>query len=417
MLQERPKPHHGRACLHTIVAVLATVLMMPSVNADAVTEWNRKAGQLVLEARLTPPAANRMFAMAHTAIYVASNAISRRYPTAGVVIPATNSASQDAAIAAAGHAVMLRLMPAQQAAIDATYQTTLASISAEAGRDDGVAIGDEAADAVLAQRLDDGANLGELYRPYTVAGTYVPTSLPAALQWPLRKPWLMAHAALFRPGPPPSLTSETWAADFNEVKLYGSKNSTRRSAEQTDIARFWEATLPSVYHGLVQSVANQPGRDVTQNARLFAAVSQAMDDALIAAFDAKYFYNFWRPITAIRNADLDGNNSTDRDASWIPFIETPMHPEYPCAHCVVAAAVATVLKAEIGSGPMPVLTTSSYTANGASRSWPEPDAFMLEVQNARVYDGVHFRSSTKAGTAMGKQIGELAVAKWLRAAR
>lgn len=401
-----------------LIAATASVVMITTSQiacADAVTDWNSKANQIVLDAKLAPPAANRMFAMAHTAIYVASNSISRRYPASGISIPATNSASQVAAIEAAGHAVMRKLMPAQQAVIDARYQAALATIAEESGKADGIAIGEEAADAVLAQRADDGANLGELYRPYTSAGTYVPTTLPAALQWPLRTPWLMANAAQFRPGPPPLLSSEIWATDFNEVKLYGSKNSTRRSAEQTETARFWEAALPVVFHGLVQSVATQPGRDVTQNARLFAAVTQAMDDALIAAFDAKYQYNFWRPITAIRNADLDGNNSTDRDASWIPLVETPMHPEYPCAHCIMAAAVVTVLKAELANGA--TLSTSSYSGNGAVRSWADPDEVMLEVQNARIYGGVHFRSAVRAGSMMGKQIGELAVAKLLRAGR
>lgn len=144
-----------------------------------------------------------------------------------------------------------------------------------------------------------------------------------------------------------------WARDFNEVKALGSKNSQQRSAEQTEIARFWEEVMPPIYHGIVRSVANMPGREVTQNARLFAAVTQASDDALIAVFDAKYHYGFWRPVTAIRNADIDGNDATARDPSWIPFIDTPMHPEYPCAHCIVSAAVGTVLQAEIGAGQPP----------------------------------------------------------------
>ena len=125
------------------------------------------------------------------------------------------------------------------------------------------------------------------------------------------------------------------------------ESSTERTAEQTAIARFWEATLPAIYHGLVQSLARTPGRDVTQNARLFAAVTQAADDALIAVFDAKYHYGFWRPITAIRNGDIDGNDATERDPAWLPFIDTPLHPEYPCAHCIVAAAVGAVLEAEV----------------------------------------------------------------------
>ena len=135
---------------------------------------------------------------------------------------------------------------------------------------------------------------------------------------------------------------------------------------------------------------------------------------MIAVFDAKYHYNFWRPITAIRNGDLDGNDATERVPAWLPFIDTPMHPEYPCAHCIVASAVGTVLRAEIGAGPTPTLTTTSDTGMGAARSWTTIDAFIQEVANARIYDGVHYRNSTEVGTAMGKDVGALAVTKYLQ---
>jgi hypothetical protein len=277
----------------------------------------------------------------------------------------------------------------------------------------GIAVGGQAAAALLALCADDGAATPESYRPRTTPGVYVPTVIPAVPQWPQRKTWLMTTPDQFRPGPPPPLTSEVWARDYNEIKALGGKNSPHRTPEQTEIARFWEATLPPIYHGIVRSVATAPGREVTQNARLFMAVTQATDDALIAVLDAKYHYNFWRPVTAIRNGDVDGNDATERDPSWTPFIDTPMHPEYPCAHCIVSATVGTVLRAEIGAGPMPTLTTTSSTANGAARSWSTTDAFIQEVAQARIYDGVHYRTSTEVGTAMGKQIGELAAVKYL----
>ena len=179
----------------------------------------------------------------------------------------------------------------------------------------------------------------------------------------------MTSASQFRPGPPPALTSALWARDYNEIKALGSKSNSRRTAEQTQIASFWEATLPPIFNGIILSVADIPGREITQNARLFAATAQAADDALLAVFDAKYHYNFWRPVTAIRNGDLDGNDTTERDASWTPFIETPMHPEYPCAHCIVAAAIGTVLQAEVGAGTMPKLTTTSYLVKVPARNW------------------------------------------------
>jgi hypothetical protein len=227
----------------------------------------------------------------------------------------------------------------------------------------------------------------------------------------------MASGDQFRPVPPPSLTSDTWTRDYNEIKAVGAKNSTQRTPEQTAIARFWAATAPAVYWPVARSVASAPGRDVTENARLLAVVGMAMDDAMIAVFDAKYAYNFWRPITAIRNGDLDGNDSTARDSGWTPFIDTPMHPEYPCAHCIVSGALGAVLEAEIGARPVPKLSSASPTAPGAVRTWVSISDFVQEVAVARIYDGVHYRTSTEVGTTMGKRIGELAARSFPKATR
>jgi hypothetical protein len=164
-----------------------------------------------------------------------------------------------------------------------------------------------------------------------------------------------------------------------------------------------------VYWPIARSVAAMPGRDVTDNARLLALAAMAMDDALIAVFDAKYTYNLWRPVTAIRNGDIDGNDATDRDPGWTPFIDTPMHPEYPCAHCIVSGALGAVLAAEIGSGPTPILRSASPTAGGVVRTWTSVDDFMMEVAQARIYDGVHYRTSTEVGSAMGRRIGDQVV--------
>jgi hypothetical protein len=396
-----------------LLVVAAALLAGPMAMADMVIDWTIKAGDIVVDARLGPPPANRVLAIVQTAVYEAANAITRRYPVSGLKLEAAPGASVDAAVVAANYIALATLVPSQRAAIDTAYQAAVAVMANGPAKTEGIAVGEKAAAAILALRIDDGAATGETYRPHTTAGVYVPTVIPVAPQWPQRKPWLMTSPAQFRPGPPPPLTSELWARDYNEIKALGGKSSMRRTAEQTEIARFWEATLPPIYHGIVRSVANVSGREVTQNARLFAAVTQATDDALIAVLDAKYHYNFWRPITAIRNGDIDGNDATERDPSWTPFIDTPMHPEYPCAHCIVSATVGTVLQAEIGAGPMPTLTTTSYTAKGAARSWARIDEFMQEVAQARIYDGVHYRNSTEVGTAMGKQIGELAAAKYL----
>ena len=400
-----------------LLLIVASSLVGLVANADAVTDWNIKSGEIVVAAKLGTPSANRVLAIVQTAVYDATNSITRRYPGGGPPIETAPGASVEAAIAAANRGTLAQLVPSQQTAVDAAYQAALATIADGPAKTSGIAAGEKAATAILASRTDDGFATGETYRPQTNPGAYVPTVIPVYSQWPQRKPWLMTSPAQFRPGPPPTLTSEVWARDYNEIKAIGGKGSTRRTAEQTAIARFWESTMPTIYYGVVRSVAALPGREVTQNARLFAAVTQAIDDAMIAVFDAKYHYNFWRPITAIRNGDLDGNDATERDAAWTPFIDTPMHPEYPCAHCIVASTVGTVLQAEIGTGPTPTLTTTSDTAHGAARSWTNIDDFVQEVANARIYDGVHFRTSTEVGTAMGKHTGALAVAKYLRPPR
>jgi hypothetical protein len=397
-----------------LLVVMASLLVGRMTHADVVTDWNAKAGEIVVAAKLGTPPANRVLAIVQTSVYEATNAITKRYNADGPPLEAASGASVEAAIAAANHATLAQLVPSQQTAVGTAYRDALAAITDGPAKSAGIAVGEAAAAAILAWRADDGYAKGEAYRPHTTPGVYVPTVIPVYSQWPQRRPWLMTSPAQFRPGPAPTLTSELWARDYNEIKTLGGKGSTRRTAGQTEIARFWESTLPTIYHGVVRSVASAPGREVTQNARLFAAVTQAVDDAMIAVFDAKYHYNFWRPITAIRNGDIDGNDATERDPAWTPLIDTPMHPEYPCAHCIVAGTVGTVLQAEIGTGPTPTLTTTSDTANGATRSWTNIDDFIHEVANARIYDGVHYRTSTEVGTAMGKDVGALAVTKYLQ---
>jgi hypothetical protein len=412
-IMSRIKKHRGMTLLLVATLWLAGSL----VEADVVTDWNITAGDIAVAAKLPPPPTYRIMALVQSAVYEAVNAITKRYPPDRVKLDAAPGASIEAAVAEANRATLLQLVPSQQTAIDNAYQAALSAIPAGQAKTAGLAVGEKAAAAILAWGAEDGAATGETYRPRTTAGVYVPTVIPVVSQWPQRKPWLMTNPAQFRPGPPPALTSEVWARDYNEIQALGGKNSTRRTAEQTAIARFWEATMPPIYHGIVRSVATMAGREVTQNARLFAAVTQATDDALIAVMDAKYHYHFWRPVTAIRNGDLDGNDATEREPSWTPFIDTPMHPEYPCAHCIVSGTVGTVLQAEIGTRPMPTLTTTSVTAQGAARSWSTIDDFMQEVAQARIYDGVHYRHSTEVGTAMGKQVGALAVAKYLRSSK
>jgi hypothetical protein len=389
-----------------IASIAAACLFVAApLRADVVTDWNTVAGELVAQAKVGTPPAVRVMAIVQTAVHEAVTAAQQQHAGEGAAIAA------EAAVAAANRASLARLLPQQEAAITSAYRAAIDKLGEGPAKAAGIAAGERAAARVLAWRADDGAGTGERYRPHAAPGAYVPTAAVAAPQWPQRKPWLMADAAQFRPGPPPALGSARWARDYNEVKALGAKASRERTPEQTEVARFWDYSLPPIYHAVARSVANAPGRDVAGNARLFAAASQAMDDALIAVLDAKYHYGFWRPVTAIRNGDRDGNPATELEAGWTPLIDNPQHPEYPSAHSILAAALGEVLKADVGDGRMPELATSSPTANGATRRWPGVEAFVQEVADARVWEGIHFRSSTEAGLAMGRRIGALAAAR------
>ena len=388
------------------LAIAAGVGLAAPARADVITDWQLKADALIVESKVGTPPAIRAMALVQTAVADAVATVQGR--------GAAPAAAVDAAVAAAHRTVLGKLIPAQQASIEAVYQAALATVPDSPARTAGIAAGEQAATAVLARRADDSPAAADTYRPHSAAGAYVPTAALAASQWPQRKPWLMANAAQFRPAAPPALTSEAWARDYNEVKALGGKTSTRRSAEQTEIARFWEYSLPPIYHGVLRSVALQPGRDVARNARLLAAAAQAMDDAMIGVFEAKYHYNFWRPATAIRNGDIDGNDATQREPGWASLIDAPMHPEYPSGHSILAAAVGTVLKADIGAGPMPPLSTSSPSAKGATRRWTSVDDFVQEIGDARIYGGIHYRAAIDSGAAMGRRIGELAVERSLQ---
>ncbi len=407
-----------RGLVSAAIGLLAVMTLAgaPGAHADVVTDANARAADVASRFPSTPIAV-RMMAIVQVSVFEAVNAVTGRYPPQRAKLNPAPGASLEAAVASATRTALSKLMPAQQAVIDADYQALLGSVPAGPAKTAGIALGEQAATAIVALCADDGAVSPDVYRPHAAAGVYVPTVGPAVPHWGQRRPWVLPRGDHFRPGPPPALTSETWTRDYNEIKAVGSRSSTQRTPEQTAMAKFWEATAPAVYWPVARSVASTPGRDVTDNARLLALAAMAMDDGLIAVFDAKYAYNLWRPVTAIRNGDLDGNRATDRDPGWTPFIETPMHPEYPCAHCIVSGALGAVLEAEIGSGPTPTLSSASSTAGGAVRTWTSVGDFTKEVAQARIYDGVHYRFSTEVGSAMGKKIGELAAKSVPKATR
>lgn len=378
------------------ICTLAALAAALPVHADVVTAWNLTAGELLIQSRMGTPPAVRAMAIVQTAVHEAVADAQRL------------QANPDAAVAAANRATLLQLMPQQEADINAAYRKAMDKLGNAPAVAEGAAAGEHAARRVLAWRASDGAPAKDAYRPHTTSGQYVPTASVATPHWGQRKPWLMNDGAQFRPAPPPALDSEAWARDFNEVKALGGKTSAQRTAAQTEVAKFWEFSLPPIYMGVLRSVADAPGRSVAQNARLFAAATQAMDDGLIAIMDAKYHYGFWRPVTAIRNGDRDGREDTAIEGGWAPLIDTPMHPEYPSAHSVLAASMGEVLKADSAGRRRPELSTSSPTAGGATHRWPSVEAFSEEVSLARIWAGIHYRTSTEVGLAMGRRVGALA---------
>ena len=216
------------------------------------------------------------------------------------------------------------------------------------------------------------------------------------------------------PGPPPDLKSDTWARDYNEVKELGEKFSTKRTPQQAETARLWLAAGPIGYHPWVRQIPIAMHMSVVDTARFMALVSLAEADALQSVFAAKYHYMFWRPMTAIRNGDNDDNKATEPDPTWEPLDNTPPHPEYPCAHCILSGAVTTVIKKILGTPEIPEVLISSPTAPGAVHRFTNVDRISDEIAVARIYAGFHYRNSTEVGHQMGQEIGEFVVAKVLR---
>jgi hypothetical protein len=372
--------------------------------ADVVTDYAGKAVAIGVEKQLPNARLTRGLAMVHVAMFEAVNAIDRRYQPYKLELVADKGASREAAAATAAHDVLVSLFPDEKSKLEQALQVSLAKIEGD-GKTKGIELGKRAAAGMIALRTDDGSNIQESYRPFTKAGVYVHTAIPIESTSGMIKPWTMEKGSQFRPQPPPALDSEIWTRDVNEIRELGSINSKTRTQEQTEIGRFWFLTGPRTYTPLVQQVAETKKMDLVDCARLYALVSMATSDAFIAVFDAKYAYNFWRPITAIRNADLSSNPATLREASWTPLGMTPPHPEYPCAHCITAAAVAEVLKRAAGDD----LGELTLTSAGVTRKWKRVEDYSNEVAMARIYAGFHYRFSAEAANSMGRKIGEQAV--------
>ena len=386
--------------------LLAAILVNPlsAARADVITDWDERAVALI-QPRMVPPVAYRAMAIVHIAMFDAVNAIEPRYRPYYAQLAADRQTSKEAAAAAAAGSVLIKLVPEAASDIQAALQNYLSGIPDSEAKSEGIKLGEAVAAKILEARASDGSAAADDYRPVTTPGVYIPTAFTVAPQWPDLTPFAMTSPSQFRPKPPVTLESEQWAQDYNEIKELGEKNSAKRSARQTEDARFWLLTGPLSTHPLLRQVVIGKAMPVTDSARFMAVITAAEADAMIAVLDAKYKYGFWRPITAIRNGDIDGNAATERAASWQPIDNTPMHPEYPCAHCIVSSAVASAIESILGTADIPEVAMTSPTAPGVTHRWTNLNDYANEVAAARIAAGFHYRFSTVVGQDMGRQIG------------
>ena len=402
-------------CLRLLMLGFALLIGPFAAAAANLAEWNDVAMKATATARQPPTMNTRTMAMVHTAMFDAINATGPRYQPFKFTGTAPPNASADAASAAAAHAVLVKLFPEQRVSLDEALAASLARIPEGPDRDNGAAVGAAAASTLLAWCADDRVGLPTEYRPITAPGVYVGTTQPFGDDFGASRPWLMTRADQFRPGPPPALASALWARDLNETRQIGGKVSKTRSPEQTEVATFWIVTGAPSYNGVIRQAVAARNLDNLAAARVMALTYMAANDSLVAVFDAKYAYHFWRPVTAVRNGDLHGNPAVTRDAGWLPLVDAPLHPEYPCAHCITSATVASVLQAELGDDAS-IAMTSPFLP-GVTRRWVKISDYAREVSNARIWSGVHYRNSAEVGARMGTEIASYATANFLKPLR
>jgi hypothetical protein len=388
--------------------MLALLLTVPIAAAagNVITDWDEKAVSVLQTGTVPPPpTAFRAMAILHVAMFDAVNSIEPRYKPYKTRLSATPDTSKEAAAATAAAAVLVKLVPDAAADVQSTLTSYLATLPDGDTKSKGIELGQDVAAKILEAREKDGASTADAYRPKTKPGAYIPTPITVGWQFATMTPFALASPSQFRAKPPPSLKSTEWARDYNEIKSLGAKNSTKRTARQTEDARFWLLVGPRAYNPLPRQIVIAKNMDLLESARFMAFFSVAAVDAVIAVFEAKYKYEFWRPITAIRNGDIDGNPATERDASWQPIDATPMHPEYPCAHCIISSSVVAVIEGLLGSDEIPEVALTSPFVPGVTHRFTNLRAYTEEVANARICAGFHYRFSTIAGREMGQKIG------------
>ncbi len=418
------------------------------VAADAVTDWNANAGEAATAACIAPlnnPLhESRMYAMMHIAIHDALNAIDRRSRPYAFDMQAEPGASQDAAVAAAARDVLVPLIgqlpleitpqaciAAGVASVEADYTAALAAIPDDQAKAQGIAVGQAAAAAILALRADDGAVgpfLNSDCPQDTNPGEYqcTPgTPFIAFEGWENVIPFVLKDSSQFRPGPPYAVSKKKYTADFDEVKSLGGDGITTpsaRTADQTEIALFWEESSPLKWNRIARTVSVDRGLDLWENARLFGLLNMALADGYIAMVDTKNHYNYWRPVTAIQNGDTDGNPDTTGDPAWTPLRGTPANQDYASGHSIEGGAGAEVLKQFFGTDQISFEDCSVTLPAGSTCSDPAPvlrsytSFSQAAAENAysRILIGFHFRKSVEEGTEYGRKIGKRAANLYLR---
>jgi hypothetical protein len=437
-----PPPRLVQLAKLTVVVLWLLPLFPQQASADEVLDWNVTGFETGVAGGQNPVVISRTMAMMHLAIHDALNAIDRRYQPYFYNERAEPSAAPAAAIATAARDVLVGVIPSwgkpEQRAkaltlVETTYSADLAKLRDGLPKQQGIAIGQRVAAAMLAARQADGANAVVQYTPGTAPGKWrphpnpVPANPPIAdsalavgnwpallPQWGQMTPFTMATPSQFRLSGPPALTSAEYARDYEEVKRLGGKNSAARTAEQSEIARYWYEGSPQGWSRIARVMAAQSGLNQWESARLLALVNAVIADGFIAGFDTRYFYDFWRPVTAIRTADADGNDAFAADPVWESYLNTPPIPDYPSTHSVAGGAASVVLARIFGNNQLPFSMTSGPPFAGITRSFKSFSHAAQENADSRVYAGIHFRSACRDGIKLGEQIGQRAVAQYLQ---
>jgi hypothetical protein len=408
----------SRALIFMLVALTSA---STAVRADAVLEWNE-----IMLATLTgqsPANEGRLAAITQLAVFEAVNAVTHDYQPYLGTIESPPGASAEVAAVAAAHTVLSHYVPDRAAELDAAREKSLTSIPDGFGKEAGLAVGIAAANAMTKLRADDGSAPNQFYQPVSMEpGAWQTTpGCPAGggvfLQWRNVTPFGIRNSRQFRAEPPPPLNSWRYALAYNEVKRVGAADSTQRPQDRADVARFYAAVLSTrAWNPVARQVAIAQGRSLAENARALALLNIALNDAVIAVFDTKYHEVFWRPETAIHAGDTDRNPATRADPGYTPFIPTPCHPGYASAHASASYAARAVLDRLYGpTGHFIVL--SAQALPGVMLQYRRFDQITKDIDDARVYGGIHFRFDQEAGARMGCRLGEYVYSHNLRRIR